>query len=179
MKKILSTFVFIAIVGLAYSQPLPINEKTNKVTFIEVVDSPGMTASDLDKVVKDFMKEKPYVLKEEQAGSKLVYNAYHKVSHPGKNGGFEDGKVNFSFSVFFKDNKYRIILTDFVHEGEGKVPDGGELEEKSAACGPSKMTAKAWVTIKNRTRALSEEVIDELKQKVLEVQNDPANNDDW
>ena len=179
MKKIISSIFLLAFVCLSYGQNLPINEKTNKVTFIEVVDAPGMKASELEKTVKDFMKEKPYTLKEETAGSEVVYAAYHKVSHPAKSGGFEEGKVNFTFSVFFKDDKYRIILTDFVHEGDGKVPDGGELEEQQAKCGPSKMTAKAWVTIKNRTNQLSEELIAELEQKILEVQNDPAKNDDW
>ncbi len=179
MKKVLTSFLLVAFVGLMYAQPLPIDPKTNKVTFIKKVEAPGMSISDLEKVVKDFMKDKPYTLKEEEAGKKLVYTAFLAVSHPAKGGGYEDGKVHFTFSVFFKEGRYRIILTDYIHEGNGKVPDGGKLEAKSAACGPIKMTASAWVKIKNRTKQLSEKSIADLKQKILETQNDPANDDDW
>ena len=164
---------------LAWSQILPVDENTNKVTFIEKVAAPGMDVASLEKVVKEYMKEKPYTLTTDETGDKVIYQAYIKVSHPKKDSGFEDGKVHFSYSIFFKDGKYRIIMTDFTHEGEGKVPDGGALEATSAECGPTKMSAKAWVTIKKRTNALIEQEIEDLKQKVLEVQNDPANNDDW
>ena len=179
MKKILISFFLLSVAFMGWSQILPVDKNTNKVTFIENIAAPGMSVADLEKVVKEYMKEKPYTVTTEEAGGKIIYQAFVNVSHPKKDGGFEEGKVNFSYSIFFKEGKYRIIMADFTHEGEGKAPDGGALEATSAECGPTKMTAKAWVTIKKRTNALIEQEIADLKQKVLEVQNDPANNDDW
>ena len=179
MKKILISFFLLSSALISLSQILPVDANTNKVTFIEKVAAPGMDVPALEKVIKGYLKEKSYTLVEDEAGKKIIYKAYFEISHPKKEGGFEEGKVFYSYSVFFKEGKYRIIMTDFTHEGEGKTPDGGALEETSAACGPTKMSAKAWVTIKKRTKALAEQEIADIKQKVLEVQNDPANDDDW
>lgn len=177
---LLSICMVLGFVSKAQNE-LPINEKTGKVTFLEVISADGLSAQKLYDLTKEYAKEKGYVSVEDVAGSKVVYNATTTVYYPSAKGGgvTEKGIVKFTYSGFFKDGKYRLILTDFVHEGEGKLPDGGKLEAQTAACGKIKMTARAWVTIKNKTRANIEDLIVDTKRVIKEVQNDPANSDDW
>lgn len=172
----------LALVWSASAQnELPIDKNTGKVTFLEVVNAEGLTAQQIYDLTKTWAKEKGYVVTEDVAGSKLYFDAHTSVHYPSVKGGgtTEKGIVHFKLQGFFKDGKYRLILTDFVHEGEGKLPDGGKLEAQTAACGKIKMTGRAWVTIKNKTRENAETLIADIKRVIKEVQKDPANNDDW
>lgn len=182
MKKLvlLSFSILFAFIVNAQNE-LPINDKTGKVTFLEVISADGLSAKQLYKIMKDYATEKGFSSVEDVDGAKLVYNATAIVYYPSAQGGgkTDKGIVHYTYSGFFKDGKYRVILTDFVHEGEGKLPDGGKLEAVTAECGKIKMTARGWVTVKNKTRENMEELIADTKRVIKEVQNDPANNDDW
>lgn len=182
MKKLSLFFSFLLITQLVSAQnELPINEKTGKVTFLKVVDAEGLSAKKLYELTKTWADTKGFTLKEEVAADNVVYNGYTKVYYPSVSGGnaTDEGLVHFSFSGFFKDGKYRIIATDFTHEGAGKLPDGGKLENQTPECGKIKMTGRGWVTIKNKTRENVEELIADVQRVIKEVENDPANNDNW
>lgn len=181
MKKLLLVVVGICFSLMANAQnELPINEKTGKVTFLEVIDAKGLTAKKLYDLTKTWAEAKGYTLKEEVAGESVVYTAKTDVYYPSVDASTSDkGFVHFTFSGFFKDDKYRVIITDFTHEGEGRLPDGGKLEETTPECGKIKMSARGWVTIKNKTRENMETLLADVKRVIKEVQNDPANNDQW
>ena len=182
MKKLSLIFSFLLFVLLVNAQnELPINEQTGKVTFLEVVDAKGLTAQKLYELTKSWAESKGYVSQEDIAGDRIVYKGSTKVYYPSASGGgtTDEGVVHFSVSGFFKDGKYRIIITDFTHEGNGKLPDGGKLENESPECGKIKMTGRGWVTIKNKTRENVDELIADIKRVIKEVENEPANNDNW
>lgn len=182
MKKLSLLCAFFLLVTLVNAQnELPINEQTGKATFLEVVDAEGLSAKKLYELTKKWAESKGYVVQEDVPGDQVVYKASTKVYYPSPNGGgtTDEGLVHFSFSGFFKDGKYRLIVTDFTHEGEGKLPDGGKLENQTPECGKIKMSGRGWVTIKNKTRENVEELIADVKRVIKEVENDPANNDNW
>ncbi|MCP4521788.1 MAG: DUF4468 domain-containing protein [Cytophagales bacterium] len=157
---------------------LPVNAKTKKVTFLEVVDATGMSAQQLYDTAKEWAKGKGFTVSEDVAGSKLVFTAKHSLTYKGKKKE-EAGDVAFTFSIFLKKDKYRIIVTDFVHAGTGKSPSGGKLELKVPECSSAKMNSATWLNIKKQTNAQTKKQIADLKRVIKEVQNDPANSDDW
>lgn len=182
MKKIsllLLTFM-IASSGLM-AQVLPVNSSTNKVTYMEVVNAEGLTAKELYELGKEFAESKGWILVEDEAAdNKVKYKAKIDLGWPGLSGGeIDKGYSEFTYTFDAKDGRYRFILTDFVHKGIDRSPDGGALENTKAECGPTRMSARGWVTIKEKTNEGANELTDELKQKIQEVKNDPERNDDW
>lgn len=181
MKKLfLIVMLCCGVMGFSTAQTLPVDQGTGKITYLEVVDAAGVTPADLGKVVKEWATKQGFTNKED-AAEKLVYDAFTNVEYPGVSGStLEKGKVKFTLSVFFKDGKYRYILTDFVHEGDIKTKaNGGKLENVNPDCGATKMSGKGWVTIKNKTGSNMKALSDDLKRVIKEFQNDPANKTDW
>lgn len=181
MRKV-STVLLLALASVfAFGQNLPIDEKTNLVTYTKVVTANNMSAKELFDLGKEFCEKKGYTIKEEVSGQKFEFNASFPVYYPSVNSGKNDeGKISFLFYMDFKDGKYRYILNEFVHTGVSlKNSDGGPLENKSAECGGQKMTGRGWVTVKNKTDAKIKELASELEQLIKEVENDPKKNSDW
>src|SRR6478609_4667126 len=146
MKQLILSFALVvAFISTVKAQILPIDAKTGKVTYIEVVDATGMTAKDLFKAAKDWGVSKGYeIKKEDEATGELVFAGKLPIEYPGMKGKPEKANINFSFSVFIKDGKYRFIATDFIHEGVGSDPSGGKLEAVAPSCGPGRMSSGTW-----------------------------------
>lgn len=179
--QLLLFFTCMGVVSSSFAQNLPVYDKTNKVTFLDVVDAEGMDAKELYEVIKEWSNENEgWEVVKDEAGDEIIYNARVEVYYPApEGGGNESGYVNFTCTFFFKDGKYRYVMSDFVHEGKGKSPNGGALEEKTPECGKIKMSGRGWVTIKNETHQKVKELIDALGQRVTEVRNDPTRVEDW
>ena len=181
MRKLGTTLLITFFALVTFGQDLPVDAKTNLITYTEVVTSNNMTAQELFDLGKNFCKEKGYIIKEETAGQKFEFTATFKVYYPSATSGKSDeGLITYLFYMDFKDGKYRFILNEFVHTGTSvKNSDGGQLENKSAACGGQKMSGRGWVTIKNKTDKKIKELTAELKQLIKEVENDPKKSSDW
>jgi len=178
--KLLS--VLLLLVNLSFGQELPVDQKTGKITYIEVVDAAGLTASDMYAVAKKWGNDKKFTLKEDKENESVLFNGSTPVEYPNASGNNNDkGKVSFTCYVFLKDGKYRFIFTDLVHTAEGKVvgSDGGKLENVSPDCGKTKMSAKGWVTIKAKADVNLKALVADLKRVMKETQNDPAKKSDW
>ena len=83
MKKLL--ILGLCIVGFASSkaqtsQILPVDEKTGKVTFMEVVDAEGMNATETFQVVREWAKKRKFVLTTSE-GTKAEYSGKLPVSY--------------------------------------------------------------------------------------------------
>ena len=182
MKKLKTLFAFLLVTHLSFSQDLPVDANTNKITYLEVVDAAGLKATDIYKITKAWGEGKKYSIVENKENESIVFSGSFPVEYPNVSGSANDkGKVNFSFSIFSKDGKYRFIATDFVHVAEGKVAgsNGGKLENVSPECGKTKMSAKGWIFIKNKTVTSMKAITDDLKRVVKEAQNDPSKKSDW
>jgi hypothetical protein len=179
MKKIILSLFPLFYAALVLSQNLPVDSKTGKITYLEVVDATGMSAKDLFKAVKDWGVSKGYkIKKEDEAAGEIVFDAKLPVEYTGVKGKPETGNVTHSFSVFCKDGKYRFIVTDFVHVGDKDFPSGGKLESATPACGAAGMTSATWLLIKKKTQSGMEANIADLKRVIKEIVN-PSKNSDW
>ena len=132
MKRSLILVALSFLFAQSFSQSLPVNEKTGKITYMDVVNSGSLKPQQLYDIVKEFVASKGFENTIDEAGSKLKYDAKFKLSYPGVKSSLEDGFVKFTFTADLKDGKYRYILTDFVHVGQAKYGSGGKLESKSA-----------------------------------------------
>lgn len=180
MKKILASLLFtILFVGALKAQDLPIDENTEKVTFMEVIDATGLTSKDLYKVLKEWALSKGYKIKEEKAAEgEIVFDATIQVDYVRVKGKTEPSTVAYNLYLMAKDNKFRYIAVDYVHSGTDKTFSGGKLENESPECGPSINVAN-WKFIKTKTKSEMDALVEELKKKIKAEQNDPTKNKDW
>lgn len=183
MKSLIIFFtLFVSTIVLTKAQNLPVDAKTGKITYLEVVDAAGLTAQDIFKIAKDWGISKGYkIKKEDEATGEIIFDAKIAVEYAGVPGKAktENGNVNFTYSVFCKEGKFRYIATDFVHAGLNGAASGGKLESTLPTCGVAGMTAASWQFIKKKTQSNMDVINADLKRVVKEVQNDPAKNSDW
>lgn len=177
MKKVLF-ILSLSLSTIAFSQNLPIYEKTGKVTYTEVPAVEGVKPSESYKVMKDWMAKNNIKITSDVTNDNLEADGSYKIFYPAVKGGtMNEGKVSYKLQMFFKDGRYKYVVTDFVHTSD--KGNGGKLENQSAECGSGKMSAKAWVIIKTKTNSMSKDLVKSFKAAMLEFQNDPARDNDW
>jgi hypothetical protein len=179
MKKTITIFFLTLFFSSLNAQDLPINEATEKVTFMEVVDATGLNSKEVYKELKNWAKAHDFKLKEEKSEEgELEYSATLSVPYERVKGKPEPSTISFNVFLFAKENKYRFILTDFVHEGTNATISGGKLENINPECGPSVNNVN-WKFIKTKTKSGVEELLEDLRKKMKAAQNDPARKKDW
>lgn len=100
---------------------LPIDEKTNKITYTEIVELPFEINKDLlySKGVEWFAttynSAQNVLQMQDKENGKLIGRALFDVYHKGLGMTFESGYINYTISIFFKDNRYKYEITDFIH----------------------------------------------------------------
>lgn len=180
MRKLGVLVCSVLIMSLSFAQNLPKNEKTGKVTYMEVVSADGADLAALHKLVKEWGEGKGWTVTENVDGSKVKFDAYVNFAFPAADASkTEDGTVKFTFTVMFKDGRYRYIATDFVHTGKLKGHNGGKLEGTSPECSKTKVTGRAWVHIKNTTDKKLKAITADVNRIIREHKNDPENDDNW
>ena len=96
MKKLLTLF-FIGFSLLLKAQDLPVNDQTNLVTFMEVVEADKLDAKELYDILKAWGKSKNYEIVEDKEGEDVQFVGYLNVAHPGLRGGdVDEGRVKFT-----------------------------------------------------------------------------------
>ena len=178
MRRILLAVLAIGFATIIKAQELPVNEQTGKITFMEVVETGNVTAKEGYDVIKKWCDGKGMTVTEDAAGAKYFLTKKHKVSYPATKGGItHDGVVTFNVQFFFKDGKFRYILTDFVHSG--KYGSGGKMENEKPQDGYGKISERAWNMIRDQTYDKTTKMVTSFKKALQEFQNDPARSDDW
>ncbi len=180
MRKLGVFVCSVLLMSLSFAQNLPKNEKTGKVTYMEVVSADGADLAALHKLVKEWGEEKGWTITENVDGSKVKFDAFTKFAYPSADGGkMEEGTVQFTLAVMFKDGRYRYIATDFVHVSDVKGHNGGKLEGISPECSKTKVSGRAWVHIKNTTDKRLKAFSADINRIIREHKNDPENDDNW
>ncbi len=181
--RVFCIYTLVLMVGLVTrvaGQSLPVNDKTGKVTFMDVVSADGLSSAELFKIGKAVGEASGWTVLEEEAGGKVKFQASKEISYASATSGNETGIVSYTYTFFAKEGKYRYIFTDFVHKQKGgRHNDGGKLENDGPDCGKMKMKGSSWAMIKTKTHRAVEASITDLKKKVKEVQNDPEKDDNW
>ena len=177
IKNILSLCLLICM-SVGFSQNLPVDPKSKKITFMKVVDASGLTPEQIYDVAKEWGNEQMYMVDENVPGKKISFKGSLKVKYPAtKSAEKLDGNVSFKFQIGAKDGKYRYVAIDFIHTGA--PDDGGALEDRAPDCDFTNISSRSWTVIKQQTNKEMNKIIKSLTDKMTAVQNDPTKSDDW
>jgi len=139
--KFLLLSVILITSSISHAQKFPIDQETQKITYTEVVDAPGIKKDDLYNRAKTWYVTGTGITKialelEDKETGKLLgkVNNPVKVNNPPLNNKFEVGSVSYTITIIVKDDKYKYTFTDFVHDSDGlpKVVSCGPLENKKS-----------------------------------------------
>ncbi len=158
-------FSFVLLTSSVYAQDFPIDEKTGKITYTDVVDVDELSASDIYKKALAWGASKKFQLKAKEANSKIQWDGKIGVHYRGVQlGGYEDGTVTFSVVIYCKDGRYKYKLTNFKHTASHA--NCGPLESEKSACTRHQLPYSSWVTIKKDTHEKVQKYIQSLKATV-------------
>lgn len=178
MKKYFLLILSIAICGLSFSQDLPVDVETKKVTFTNVVDVSGATKDVLYTRAKNLNMLRDNIKVDNKAEGTYSYKGQINVNYPAPQVGMKHaGKVNYAVTIFVKDGKYKYTITDFVHSSD--KGNGGKLEGKLPECNKYVLTLSGWNTIKSQTNESMEKLVSSIKANMDPVSDVPKNTGDW
>jgi len=112
---------------LGQTTGLPVDEKTNLITYQEVVKEDGNKEQFFIRAIgwiNKFYKNPMDVTKTRQAESGLIKGLHRfKIENTDENGIKTDaGTIQYRFTLNFKEGRYRYTLTEFVLRQSSKVP---------------------------------------------------------
>lgn len=178
MKKYFLLILNIAICTLSFSQELPVDAETKKVTFSDVVDVTGATKDELYSRAKNLNMLRDNVKVDNKAEGTYSYKGQIGVNYPAPQVGMKhNGVVKYVVTIFVKDGKYKYTISDFVHSSD--KGNGGNLEGKLPACNKYVLTTAGWATIKRQTQENIEKLIASIKSNMDPVADVPKNTGDW
>lgn len=121
------TFLLINTTGYAQSNALPIDEKTQLITYKEVVYEEGDREEFFIRAVgwiNKYYKNPMDVTKTRQAESGLIKGIHRfKLKNTDADGNQTDGgTIQYHFILNFKEGRYRYTLTEFALRQSSKLP---------------------------------------------------------
>lgn len=108
---------------------LPIDSATGQVSYIGVVNVDSANAKDLlnrskNWFVHTFVSSKQ-VIQNIDIDNNIITGKALMPAHAKYMVDRTWGKVNFTISIFCKDNRYKYIISDFIHEGDSYATSAG------------------------------------------------------
>jgi len=109
---------FYVIDNVTDNYDMPVDSKTGKVTYKEVIDEPGKPAELYDRAYawakKYFVNISSTIKHRDKAAGLLKGTTRFKVQTTDKKGKkVEAGAISYDFTIECKDNKYRVVETNF------------------------------------------------------------------
>lgn len=183
MKSLIAILFFISSYIYGQDFVLPKNENTGKVTFESVVIVDSLSSEQLYLksrfwLSNVFVKSKNVIDLEDPINKTIIAKGNTPVIIKGNFGDEPGGYVSFKLSLFFRDGRYRYILTDFEHVYDGEKSgfgSGGALENEKPACGNFFLTKKNWQRIKQQTDVVAKGLVNSLHFEMLKKQE----SDKW
>lgn len=157
---------------------LPTNEQTGKVVYEGVVEVDSVFAGQLYSRAKlwlanAFVKSKNVIDLDDPSGNTIIAKGNAPVIIMGNFGKESGGYISFKLSLFFKDGRYKYILTDFDHVydgGKAGFGSGGDIENEKPACGTFYLTMKNWTRIKDQTDKIANGLVISLQTEMVKGQ---------
>jgi hypothetical protein len=161
----------------------PVNGK-GEIEYTEVVNIDSTSADKLYSRAKmsiaEMFKSAQNVIQNDDATNKLIlikgniqadYNYNFNIGHC-------NGLVNFTMTLFCKDNRYKYSLIPSFHECSGCNFNcsGGDLLNEKPACGGMSMTKAKWDEIRTKVNSDFFVFIESLKKKMAV---DVNGGDEW
>ena len=182
MKKILVILAFFLISENATSQQFPINDKTGKVSFENIVKVDSVSKSDLyirasEWFAKKFNSANSVIQMQDKDAGKIIGKG--NITAYGHYGSYESGIWKFTISFASKEGRFRYAITDIYHEKGGadiSCNAGGDIENDKPACGIWGMTKKQWNKIKSNAFSEFDSIAKDFESSMKVQYND---DDDW
>ncbi len=173
MKKIVVIAIMIISSAFTFGQIImPIDSITNKIAYQDVIELPNHTAEQLYLKSKEwfsgtFVSGKNVIDLDDSKGFKIIGKGTINILFKNGLGNVGDGgNVAFKISLFFKDNRYKYIVTDFVHVASPgmtvKTAIGGNLENEHPDCGRT-LPMKYWAIVHEDTKIQINKLVLSLK----------------
>ncbi len=121
------TSLFFAISGYSQTNALPIDQETQLITYRDVVEEEGNKETFFISAVSwinGYYKKPMDVTKTRQANSGLIEGLHRfRIKNTSEDGTQTDaGTIQYTFTLNFKEGKYRYTLTDFILRQTSKFP---------------------------------------------------------
>ena len=176
MKRLLLSISIVLTSVLAYGQAeFPISQETGKIEYSKVISVPETGKGELFERAKLWLAAKIVSAKAAQEYSnpetgrifsKTSVRIYDEVSGMHR----ELGRTDFTIEINCKDNRYRVILTDFEHSFDNGSPSPVDLRKEK-----SRPIMKGWwLAIKRETKSEILGVIESLEKGMV-----TEADDDW
>lgn len=136
----------------------------SKTGHSEVVEVKNATAKILTERASNYLALKKIEAK--TIGSVVSGTGVFNVTYASIKKGFDQGHVKFKIKIMIKDGKYKMDLTDFIHEGIHGKSSGGSIDLEKPECGEVQIMATAWSAIKSQTQDHIKAFVKELKVKM-------------
>ena len=175
MKTLLTFFLAFTSLSL-YSQNLPIDNKTGKVTYEEVVTVEGTYAEGIyiranEWFAKTFNSAQDVIQMQDKEAGRIIGKGSISVTLMK----YQQGFFEFTISFYAKDGRYKYIITDINHSNPGGSSGGNIINEKPE-CGTFYMTKKQWIKLKIQAEEKISSMASNLKQFISEDEN---SEDEW
>jgi hypothetical protein len=121
------TSLFMNVSGYSQNNALPIDEKTQLITYQEVVTEEGNKEVFYIRAIEwinQYYKNPMDVTKTRQAESGLIKGVHRfRIENTNEDGSKTDaGTIQYDFTLDFKEGRYRYTLTEFALRQSSKVP---------------------------------------------------------
>ena len=127
MKKVsIALFLMFSITVFCKNETpvLPIDSISKKITYTDKVFVDSATNKQelfsraREWFAKTYKSSSKVIQMEDKESGKIIGKALMQVYHKGLGMSFESGYINYTFSIYIKDGKYKYEVTDFYHTGQ-------------------------------------------------------------
>ena len=181
MKKtilLLLLFVPFFTAQQGFSQDLPINEKTGKVSFENIVEVDGMSKIDLYLLAeewfsKTFNSENSVIQMQDKEEGMIIGEG--NITAYGHFRNVESGVWKFTVSFTAKEGRFRYVISDIYHETSVTSTikgAGGDIKNEKPECGKWLVTKKQWKKMKERAYTQFQNISKDLEESITISEDD-------
>jgi len=166
----------------AFGQELPINAKTGKVSYENIIKAEGSSASDLYVLAntwftKTFSSTNAGIVNADKEAGKIIAKGVIPVRIANIYMGYGAGGFDFTITFTAKEGRCRYVITDIKHDGkETTMHSGGIIENEKPECGSKNMSKKKWNNLKAQVHDNLTSLSKDFEQHMSDVS---SGDDDW
>ncbi|HZK69306.1 MAG TPA: DUF4468 domain-containing protein [Paludibacter sp.] len=175
---ILITLLLIPCFSFAQEVQLPINPKTQKIEYTDLVKVDSTLTSDelytraRSWFATAFKSANNVIQMEDKSTGIIIGKGNFSIR---EQFGLASGHVSFTIKTQVKDGRYKYWINDFVHDAsKGQI--GGNLENEKPLCGTMIMMRKYWGKVKEMTDAKMITMIQDLNEQMKKPSSGKSDN---
>ncbi len=187
MRIFLLLSIILSLSICSFSQTeLPIDEKTGLVKYEQIVVIDSTTQGELFSLAmqwfaESFRSSQNVIQYFDKESGKIIGKGNVQIDDTGLGFGGtihpkQSGHVDFKIEFTSKDNRYRIIIEDFIHVSSEPGFSGGDFNDPKPDCGTANMMKKTWHAIQEQCDLKINNIILSLEHYIKTV---PDEDDNW